>query len=245
MSVVVQVPRLEIKVCGVVDSVELEVLEAGGATIAGVWWAVPGTPRSLGIAALLDLAARSGNFALERCLVTFSSDAKAVAEAARALDARWIQLHAFQNPSLVASVRQVLDASAATAATRIVKVLHLDGDLLLEAPFLRAYDRAGVDAYIIDTVSGVRIGSTGTRADPGALRRVAEKLTRPFLIAGGLDAAVVEDYGELCGEPLWSGVDVDTGARDASGRFDAASIVSISTAWRRLAQTKEHRGVLL
>ena len=194
---------------------------------------------------LLDLAVQSGDRGLERCLVTFSSDAAAVAEAARALDARWIQLHAFQNPSVVASVRHRIDTSAASAPTRIVKVLHLDGDLLLEAPFLRAYDRAGVDAYIIDTVSGVRIGSTGIRADPGALRRVAEKLTRPFLIAGGLDAAVVDDYDELRGEPLWSGVDVDTGARDASGSFDAASIVSISTAWRRLAQAQEHRGVLL
>lgn len=233
-----EAPRPLIKVCGVVDPREMDVLMSGGASIAGAWWGVPGSSRSLDLAALRAIAAHSRHLPIERCLVTFSSDADAVAEAADALGATWIQLHAFQTPSAVASLRQLIDTSTALAGTRILKVLHLDKGALLEGPFLRAYARAGVDVYLLDTVADGLIGSTGVRADVDALSRAAQRLDAPFLIAGGLDATAAGELGKVRDESRWIGIDVDTNARDGSGCFDSNRIGTLTTTWTRSSRTR-------
>ncbi|MCJ1701767.1 hypothetical protein MT356_18830 [Rathayibacter festucae] len=226
-----------VKVCGVVDPAELALLAAAGATDAGAWWGVAGSPRSLSVPQLQDLGRVDAP--IRRALVTFSSDAEGIALAAAALDADWVQLHAFQRPSVVAELRRRLDAAGRDR--RIVKVLHLDAGVLLEGPFLGAYGRAGADGYLLDTVVGGRIGSTGVRADPAALERAVERLDRFFLVAGGLGADDAERFAGLAASKHWRGIDVDSSARDTSGAFDASAVSALVAAWSPRA---ERRAVL-
>ncbi|MBF4463178.1 MULTISPECIES: N-(5'-phosphoribosyl)anthranilate isomerase [unclassified Rathayibacter] len=216
-----------VKVCGVVAAAELSLLAAAGATDAGVWWGVPGSPRSLSVPQLAAVA--RDRSPIRRALVTFSSDADGIALAAAALEADWIQLHAFQRPSVVDELRRRLADSG--RACRVVKVLHLDGGVLLEAPFLGAYGRAGADGYLVDTVAGGRIGSTGVRADAGVLRRAVERLDRPFLVAGGLGARDADRVADLAASEHWQGIDVDGSARGVHGALDAVAVAALVDAW--------------
>ncbi|MBB5642459.1 phosphoribosylanthranilate isomerase [Cryobacterium roopkundense] len=221
---------LVVKICGLVTPGELDLVASAGASLAGVWWGVPGSARSLDHAGLRRMRTAA---AVERCLVTFSSDAQAIAEARDALQADWVQLHAFQSPAVVADVRRRLPMG-----TRLVKVLHIDGETLLERPFLGAFGRSGVDEYILDTVSGRQIGSTGTQSSPETVEKFAGQLTHPFLIAGGIDSDRAEEFGRVRALPGWHGIDVDTNARSADGALDIDRIASIVDAWGRSSPTR-------
>ena len=103
----------------------------------------------------------------------------------------------------------------------MIKVLHVRGGECVEAPLLRAsYEKAGVDVFLFDVVSDDgRVGSTGQEIDPAVVAPLADKLGRPFLLAGGISAANRPAYASLAAHPQFLGIDVDTNARDR-GRQD-------------------------
>ena len=69
-------------------------------------------------------------------------------------------------------------------------MLHVKGGECVEAPLIGAYEKAGVDVFLFDVVSDDgRVGSTGQAIDPAVVAPLADKLTRPFLLAGGISAA--------------------------------------------------------
>ncbi|MBI9115257.1 phosphoribosylanthranilate isomerase [Sanguibacter suaedae] len=212
-----------IKVCGLVDPTEMELLGATGVTHAGVWWEVPGSSRSLDTDGLRRMAVPGGP---DGCLVTFSADVEGIADALAALGGSCVQLHAFQPPSAVAALRRRVPST-----TRILKVLHVDRGRLLERPFVGAYTRAGVDAYVVDTIDGGRIGSTGVATDPGTLLAIGACLDRPFVVAGGVDASRAGELDAVRRHPGWHGIDVDSSARDEHGALDPARIDDLVAAW--------------
>lgn len=214
--------RGTLKVCGVVSGEELERLRRGGATHAGLWWGMDDRS-SLSLAQLRALPRHPD---LARGIVTLSPDAEGIAQAARAAEASFVQLHAFPLPGFLTDLRGRLPEDC-----RIVKVLHLDGDTLLEARFLEAYERAGVDLFLIDTMVAGRVGSTGRRAPLPAVRAASARLRRPFLLAGGLDDASAPEYAQLREDPRWYGIDVDSSARDARGRIRGDRIAALARAW--------------
>ncbi|MET9697484.1 N-(5'-phosphoribosyl)anthranilate isomerase [Streptomyces sp. NPDC006529] len=220
-----------LKVCGATAASDVEAAAAAGADCVGLWHGVPGGPRELDRNALAALAAATRSAGLLPVLVTFLADAGELTELARRTGVGWIQLHAYQPPAVVRALRAALPAEVG-----IVKVLHVapGGGGCVERPLIGAYERAGTDLFLLDTATADgRIGSTGRTLDPADVLALLPRLNRPFLLAGGLDAANRPAYGEVVRHPGFRGIDVDTAARDrATGAFGTPEIAALARAWR-------------
>jgi phosphoribosylanthranilate isomerase len=87
--------------------------------------------------------------------------------------------------------------------------------------------------FLFDTVSeDGRVGSTGLSLDAGVVASLIDRLSRPFLLAGGISAENHDAYEKLAAHPLFLGIDVDTNARGADGKIGADNVEAISRAWR-------------
>lgn len=220
--------RVQLKACGATSGAELGELGLGGATLAGLWWEIPGSARSRTSQEIIELA-ESCRFidGLEPCLVTFSADAVELANLMVTAGIRWVQLHAFQRPKMVAELRSLLPVD-----TVIVKVFHQQGSVCLEKPYFGAYRRAGTDVAIFDAMSeDGRIGSTGQSIPPDALLASARAVDLPFLVAGGVTADNAAAHAALRDLPNYRGVDADSATRGPDGTFSALNIESIGAAW--------------
>ena len=220
--------RVQLKACGAVSREDLGALGDGGATLAGLWWGIPGSMRSLTDSQVEELAGMcAGIDGLQPCLVTFSPDAARLADLMNRTGIRWVQLHAFQTPKMVAELRTLLPADAV-----IVKGFHLQGGACLEKPYFGAYRRAGTDVAIFDAMTeDGRIGSTGQEVPAEALFDTARSLGLPFLVAGGVTASNAAAHAALRALPTYRGVDVDSATRGPDGSFSALNIESIGAAW--------------
>lgn len=219
---------IQLKACGATTREELRALGSGGATLAGLWWRIPGSKRSLADDSLVELAAAChGIDGMQPCLVTFSADAVELAAIMNRAGIRWVQLHAFQTPKMVAQLRSLLPADAV-----IVKVFHFQGATCLEKPYYGAYKRAGTDVAIFDAMSpDGRVGSTGHEVPPDALLAAAVELDLPFLAAGGVTPDNAAAHAGLRSLPTFRGVDADSATRGPDGSFSAPNIESIGAAW--------------
>ncbi|MGA4837477.1 phosphoribosylanthranilate isomerase [Streptomyces sp. G45] len=230
-----------LKVCGATSRDDIALLKAAGVDLIGLWHGVPGghadltTPRFTALAQACRTADdRAVRRAPEPMLVTFSRDPTAILTAARAADVRWLQLHGYQPPGVVAALKRGWPRAT------VVKVLHVTGDTCVERPLLPSYERAGTDLFLFDATSADgRVGSTGLSLEPDVLIDLAEATRKPFLVAGGISAANRSRYEKVAAHPRFSGVDVDTAARDATGAFCAERVSGIRRHWRAAADMEE------
>ncbi|MEV6688510.1 N-(5'-phosphoribosyl)anthranilate isomerase [Streptomyces sp. NPDC051130] len=224
-------PRTLLKVCGATTRGDIEAAATAGADCVGLWHGVPGGPRELDADTLADLASAARSAGLLPTLVTFLAEAEALTELARRTGVGWIQLHAYQSPTAVRALRASLAPEVA-----IVKVLHLaqGGAGCVERPLIGAYERAGTDLFLIDAATGDgRIGSTGRALDPADVLALLPRMTRPFLLAGGLGPTSPARYADVVRAPGFHGIDVDTAARSPlTGRFGVPEITALARAWR-------------
>ncbi|MFD3722444.1 N-(5'-phosphoribosyl)anthranilate isomerase [Streptomyces sp. NPDC058674] len=230
MSTTRPLSRTLLKVCGATAPQDIEAAAAAGADCVGLWHGVPGGPSELDPDGSAALAAAARSAGLLPVLVTFLSDACALAHLVRRTGAGWVQLHAYQPPALVRALRAELPPEVG-----IVKVLHVQEDGgCVERPLIGAYDRAGTDLFLLDTATGDgRIGSTGHTLDPARLTALLPRLTRPFLLAGGLTPHNRPAYEDVVHHHGFRGIDVDTAARDhTTGRFGVPEIAALARAWR-------------
>lgn len=216
-----------LKVCGVTDTAELDVLAAAGADFAGLWYAVPGGPHDLALDRWRELA-QAAEGGPEPVLVTFAKDPAALAEAIEGTDVHWIQLHGYPTPGVVRKVKAI------APDVKVIKVLHVRGSECVEASLVGAYEKAGADVFLFDTVTeDGRVGSTGQKLDPAVVAPLADQLTRPFLLAGGISSENRRDYDALAAHPRFLGVDVDTNARGPDQRISSDHVAAIARAWKR------------
>ncbi|MGH3855069.1 MAG: phosphoribosylanthranilate isomerase [Pseudonocardiaceae bacterium] len=176
---------MRVKICGITRPAEIDLLGALPVDLIGLWHGVPGGRADLPLTDYRRLAAVArATGSLEPVLVTFLSDAQALREVVHRSPVRWIQLHGHQTPSLVRAVKR-----AVPDEVRIMKALHIQGTHCLEAPLIRAYEKAGIDVFLFDAATDDgRIGSTGRLLDGGVVSSLATRLTRPFLLAGGISS---------------------------------------------------------
>jgi phosphoribosylanthranilate isomerase len=220
-------------VCGVTGIEDIALLDRLGLDFAGLWHGVERGHADLPFDRFRQLAgAAAATGRLEPVLVTFLKDPLRLQDAIARSGVWWVQLHGFQPPSLVLALKQAFGARIG-----IIKVLHVEGRRCLEQPLIGAYERAGVDLFLLDAVSpDGRIGSTGRRLDGEAVLGLAGELTRPFLLAGGISADTRADHDRAARHPCFLGVDVDTGARDAAGRICGIRVEALRRAWATPAQ---------
>jgi phosphoribosylanthranilate isomerase len=217
-----------IKVCGITDPGEIDLLTERQVDFVGLWLAVPGGPHDLPPErwrALADHAAAARNPA--PVLVTFAKDAEILRAALEGSAVRWVQLHGYPTPGVIRKVKAI------SPDIRVIKVLHVKGGECVEASLIGSYEKAGVDVFLFDTVSeDGRVGSTGLSLDAEVVASLLDKLSRPFLLAGGISAENREAYEKIAAHPLFLGVDVDTNARGADGRISADNVAAITQAWK-------------
>jgi phosphoribosylanthranilate isomerase len=227
-----------IKVCGITTQPEVDLLAARGVDFVGLWWGVPGGPHDLPAdrwRELADAAAATGQ--LTPVLVTFAKDADALRQTLEGSPARWIQLHGYPTPGTVRKVKAI------DPDVRVIKVLHIRGGECVEESLIGSYEKAGVDVFLFDVVTeDGRVGSTGQALDAGIVAPLADKLTRPFLLAGGISADNREQYESLVSHPLFLGIDVDTNARGSDGKVSDDNVEAISRTWRERPQGGDQDG---
>ncbi len=218
-----------VKVCGIADPAEIDTLAASQVDLVGLWLAVPGGPHDLPIEqwrALAERAARTEGGPAP-VLVTFAKDAEILRQALVSAPVHWVQLHGYPTPGFVRKVKAI------APELRVIKVLHVKGSECIEASLIGSYEKAGVDVFLFDVVTeDGRVGSTGQTLDPSIVAPLLDKLTRPFLLAGGISDTNRGDYESLSTHDLFLGIDVDTNARDSTGAISAERVQAITRAWK-------------
>ena len=224
-----RIDRKLLKVCGATTKADVELLASSGADLVGLWHGVADGPSEVSVEQVTTLAkAARATGRLEPTLVTFLSDVEVLRHIVERTGISWIQLHAYQMPAMIRALKQAVGTELT-----IVKVLHLKNGKCLERPLIKAYEAAGVDVFLLDVVtSDGQIGSTGQRLQASDVVDLVPSFNRPFLLAGGISAHNSTDYETVTRHPQFHGIDVDTGARDRSGRFERKNISDISRGWR-------------
>jgi phosphoribosylanthranilate isomerase len=212
------------KICGATGDSDIGLLTDLGVELIGLWHGVTGGHAELAPSDLARLAALTTARGATPVLVTFIRDAAVLRTVTSASGVRWVQLHGYQPPALVAALK--------AEGLTVVKVLHLRGGDCVERPLISSYERAGTDLFLLDSVAADgRVGSTGLPPAPDASRALAGRLSRPFLLAGGVQPETRDRYRELTALPGFAGIDVDSGARGPDGAFSAERVIALREAW--------------
>jgi phosphoribosylanthranilate isomerase len=215
---------IEVKICGATEPSELHMLDRAGVDYAGIWFHVPLGRYSLArerFAALVGTPLQR-----LRCVgVTTENDADVIATFLREPGVAGIQLHGFQLPNVVQSIKRRLGDGR-----EVFKVLHVQRGKCLEKPLLRQYAACGANAFILDAfVSRQQPGSTGERIPSATVAELIDVFgPERLFLAGGMDAARVRTLRSRF--PL-RGVDIDTAARVAA-RIDVQRVRAIVAAAR-------------
>lgn len=219
---------MHIKICGATHPTEVGLLADLSIALVGLWHGVPDGHAELSMDELSRLAgAARANGRVQPVLVTLLSDIDAIGRAVLNSGVSWVQLHGYQAPAVV----RALKASGPPGLT-VVKVLHVRGTDCMERTLIKSYERAGVDFFLLDAVrADGRIGSTAQRLDCAVVAELAERMSRPFFLAGGISENRSE-YDEVARHPRFFGIDVDTNARGANGRLHARRVAAIAQSWR-------------
>ncbi|MFI1868747.1 phosphoribosylanthranilate isomerase [Streptomyces jumonjinensis] len=206
----------------------MESLDAAGADLVGLWHGIPGGHAELSAGELSALAAAAHRTArLRPVLVTFLDDAETVHRTMADARVRWVQLHGYQPPGMIRALK------AAAADLTVIKVLHIAVDGCVERPLIASYERAGTDLFLLDAVAeDGRIGSTARQLECAAVVEIADRIARPFLLAGGISADNRAEYQAVVEHPRFRGIDVDTAARDLGGRLRADRVMAVRRGWR-------------
>ena len=202
---------LEVKVCGLTDAAAVEAAAAGGARWLGFVF-YPPSPRALSPAEVAPLAALAPAGCRTVGVLVDPDDAQLEALLdAVALDA--LQLHGAQTPERVAAIK------AATGCL-VIKALSVaePQDLAPVAAYAEVADRLLFDARPPRDPDALP-GGNGLSFDWRLLQGL--EVTRPWLLAGGLNAANLESAVRLCGARA---VDVSSCVEQRPGHKDPVRI---------------------
>ncbi|WP_395666573.1 phosphoribosylanthranilate isomerase [Methylocella sp.] len=209
-----------VKICGVTTPEAVDAALSAGADMLG-FVIFEKSPRHLSLDVASRLAARVGLRAA-RVLLTVDAPDDLIAAATRAVEADFLQLHGHEPPERVAALRAAFDV-------KIIKALPVasPADLAAAAPYEQIADMLLFDAK---APPGAALpGGNGASFDWRILQGLAT--ARPWLVAGGLDAANVAEALRVSGAP---GVDVSSGVERAPGVKDEAMIAAFLRAARGL-----------
>jgi phosphoribosylanthranilate isomerase len=216
-----------VKICGATLADEVAGLASAEADLVGLWHGVRHGHANLTLdtlALLSSVAAAHGG--PRPVLVTTESDVDTLRLAVTRSRVRWVQLHGYQPPSAVRALR------SACPGVTVVKALHVRDGVCVEQVLVGAYERSGVDVFLLDSLTGDgRLGSTGQTIDPAVVVALADRLSRPFLLAGGLTSAKADRFRQVTAHPRFLGIDVDSAARGRDGLIAQDRVMTIRKHW--------------
>lgn len=218
---------VRLKVCGATEPAEVELLAGQPVDFVGLWYGVPDGPADLPLEDWRGLASAASAAQLAPVLVTFAKDVDMLREALEGAPVGWVQLHGYQTPGIIRKLK------AEAPGVRVLKVLHVRGQECVEGPLIGSYEKAGVDVFLFDAVAkDGRVGSTGETLDVDYVASLVDQISRPFLIAGGISSENRARHDALAAHPRFLGIDVDSNARGADGKFARENVAAIAQAWK-------------
>ncbi|HUB65230.1 MAG TPA: phosphoribosylanthranilate isomerase [Methylocella sp.] len=211
-----------VKICGLATEEGLDAALACGADMVGFVY-FDKSPRHVSLELATSLARRAANRACKVLLTVDAVDAS-LAAAIAALDPGLLQLHGNETPERVASIRArfglpVMKAIGISEAADLAKVPLFDAVadyLLFDAKPSRA---------------AVRPGGNGECFNWSLLGLI--ETTKPWLLAGGLDA---DNVTTALAQTRAPGVDVSSGVESVAGHKDRDKIAAFITAARGVDQ---------
>lgn len=217
--------RVAVKICGITSAEAADAAAGAGADFAGLVF-FSASPRYLKAEQAASLAARLRG----RCrIVALLADARdeEIAAAVQAARPDFLQLHGRETPERVAAVK----ARFAIPAIKSIAIAEA-ADLACVAAYEKVADMLLFDAKAPS--SAVRPGGHGAAFDWQLLR--GRKFSRPWLLAGGLDAGNVARAIRAADAP---GVDVSSGVETAPGIKEPQLIRDFIAAARQAEFVKE------
>jgi phosphoribosylanthranilate isomerase len=171
---------------------------------------------------------------VERIGVFVNERPERIAETARIAKLTGVQLQGIELPQEVEEIRGRLTAAFSSGRGssgnngprndkgrkfRVIKALHYSGHsfALLE----KFRESPAIDALLLDTYSPSQSGGTGKSFDWRAARAALESVSKPIIVAGGLNAQNVLEALEIFSP--W-GVDVVSGVEREPGKKDQAKV---------------------
>ena len=210
-----------VKICGLSTRATLDTALDAGADMVGFVFFEP-SPRHVLLEAGAPLAAHVAGRARKVVLTVDANDATLDAVVA-AFAPDLLQLHGAETPARVMAVRERFGLP-------VIKALGLAAadDLVRAAAYGAVADHLLFDAKA--PVEATRPGGNGSSFDWHLLRDAA--LTKPWLLAGGLDPDNVAEALAATGAP---GLDVSSGVETSAGVKDAGKIRAFLAAARAAA----------
>jgi len=198
---------VRVKVCGMTRIEDVEVADEAGADAIGCIVDVPvHTPREVSPEIAEDILSTASPY-VTRVVVTMG-------EPPTVEEADAVQLHGDESPKDCENIVEM--------GYRVVKTLWVDdkgvlwlGDDIIDEDTLNSYERV-VDAFLLDTKTGVR-GGSGLTHDWNASAEVVKHVNPPIILAGGLTPDNVEEAIRTVrpyGVDVSSGVESEPGVKD-------------------------------
>lgn len=168
---------------------------------------------------------------MEKVGVFVNASVEEILEAVRLAGLDVVQLHGDEGPEEIRSIRAALaerkfgagvDSGTIGRRPEIWKAVRTT-----DAAVLLAADGLEVDRLLLDAFTPGMAGGTGVVADWNMIRGIKERLTKPFFLAGGLNAGNLEEAVkaiEPYGIDLSSGIETD-GFKDLSKMEEIIGII--------------------
>lgn len=208
--------NVRVKICGVRTAAEVQAVAAAGAAYVGLNF-FSKSPRSVNIATARELALLAPE-GLCKVALTVDADDAMLDAIVDAMPLDMLQLHGHETPVRVAEIR-------ARYRLPVMKAIGVAGeeDLVQLIEHSLAADQLLIDAK--PPKDAVLPGGNGLSFDWRLL--VGRKWLRPWMLAGGLNAANVAEAVRLTGARQ---VDVASGVESAPGVKDPTLITAFMTA---------------
>jgi phosphoribosylanthranilate isomerase len=193
--------RVRIKICGMTRLADaLCAVDAGVDALGFIFY--ERSPRAITPQAAAVITGQLPPF-VDAVGVFVNEELEQVVRISRECRLAYAQLHGSESPEYC---RELAERAA---PCRMLKAIRVGARSTVDdvAPY-----REVVQGYLLDTYHKNAVGGTGQAFDWGLIDRL--QLTKPFLLAGGLDAANIRDALERV---LPYGVDANSGLEDAPG----------------------------
>jgi len=208
-----------VKICGFTDSADLRAAIEAGADAVGIISAVSvDTPREVDRGTAAELVAEVPPF-VTATLVTMPEDADHAVDLIRAIRPDAIQLHGDFSAEDIGYIR------AETGIKVVPAIDYTDTE--------RAHELdAAADAILVDSTSEEGAGGTGETHDWEATADLADTLTSPVILAGGLTP---DNVAKAVRTAAPFAVDVASGVERDPGRKDHTALATfVQNAGREL-----------
>lgn len=215
-----------VKICGITEAKTADYLLASGVDAMGLVF-VPQSPRALDIDTAKALAELTGP-AICRVGLFMDAPVEFVVQVLDQVPLDALQFHG-QESAL----------ECERYGRPYLKALGLADEVSDELWLERAAEYQGAQALLIDSHASGQMGGTGQAGDWARLKRLAQCLNKPWIMAGGLGPENVADAIKTLSP---DGVDLSSGVESQPGIKDHGKIDELMTAIA-VVSTKPKNGV--